>query len=56
MKLLIGRLKKLLSDEEGVTAIEYSIIASSIALVIVLAVTGIGQSLVDVFEDLADGF
>lgn len=32
-------------DEEGVTAIEYSLIAALIALVIVVAVTGIGKFL-----------
>ena len=40
MKRLISFLK----DEEGVTAIEYSIIAALLAVVIVAAVTAVGGS------------
>ena len=40
-------------DEEGVTAIEYGLIAALIAVVIIGAVTSVGTGLRDVFNDIA---
>ncbi len=38
-------LKQFLKDEEGVTAIEYGLIAALVALVIIVALTAAGSSL-----------
>lgn len=51
MKKLIARLWK---EEEGVTAIEYGLIAALIAVVIITAVTSVGANLKTVFETVAD--
>lgn len=40
-------------DEEGATAIEYGLIAGLIAVVIILAVTGVGEKVKDVFNSIA---
>ncbi len=40
-------------DEEGVTAIEYGLIAALIAVVIIIAVTAIGTNLSAVFNYIA---
>ncbi|SDT97755.1 Flp family type IVb pilin [Desulfobacula phenolica] len=39
-------------DEEGATAVEYGIMVALIAAVIVVAVTGIGDQLVNTFEEV----
>ena len=49
MKKLINLFK----DEEGVTAIEYGLIAALIAVVIIAAVTAVGTSLDDKFDTIA---
>ncbi len=41
------------SDDRGTTAAEYALIASLIAVVIVLAVTLLGQSVRGLFDDAA---
>ncbi len=46
MKKLMGFLK----DEDGVTAIEYGLIAALIAVVIIVSVTAVGKSLKATFE------
>lgn len=46
-------LERLVREEDGVTAIEYGLIAALIAVVIIAAVTAIGTSLEDVFEFVA---
>jgi pilus assembly protein Flp/PilA len=43
-------------DESGVTAIEYSLIAVLIAVVIVTAITSVGTDLKVVFTSVAAGF
>ena len=48
-KMLINFFK----DEEGVTAIEYGLIAALIAVVIIVAVTVVGTELNDTFCDVA---
>jgi pilus assembly protein Flp/PilA len=44
-----------LRDERGATAIEYALIASLIGLVIIGAVSAIGDSLNGAFNDVAAG-
>ncbi len=43
------KLMRFLKDEDGVTAIEYGLIAALIAVVIIVAVGLVGQSLNDIF-------
>jgi pilus assembly protein Flp/PilA len=43
-------LARFLREEDGVTAIEYGLIAALIAVVIITAVTLVGTSLSDVFD------
>jgi pilus assembly protein Flp/PilA len=51
---MLVQIKKFLRDEEGATAVEYGLIAALIAVVILGAVTGIGQQLRDVFNEILD--
>jgi pilus assembly protein Flp/PilA len=44
------------SDERGATAIEYCLVACSISIVIVAAVTGIGEGVKQLFVRVRDGF
>lgn len=46
-------LKRLGSDESGATAIEYGLIASLIAVVIIGAVTTVGNKLTNTFTEVA---
>ena len=43
-------------DIEGATAIEYALIASFIAMVIVSALTQVGTELIGIFEAVLAGF
>jgi len=45
-------IKNLIKEEDGVTAIEYALIASLIAGVIIAAVTTLGGSISGIFKDL----
>jgi pilus assembly protein Flp/PilA len=47
-------LRRFLKGEEGVTAMEYGLIAALIAVVIILAVTNAGTAVRDVFQRVAD--
>jgi len=47
------RIKRFFKDEEGVTAIEYGLIAALIALVIIGAVALVGTNLSKVFASVA---
>jgi pilus assembly protein Flp/PilA len=49
MKNLYVSVKRFINDEAGVTAIEYALIASLIAVVIIAAVTVTGTTLDGVF-------
>lgn len=51
---MIERLKQFITDEEGVTAIEYGLIAALIAVVIIGAVTTVGNNLNTVFETIGN--
>jgi len=53
MKNLMNNMKRFVRDEEGVTAIEYGLIASLIAVVIILSVTSVGTQLKAVFTSIA---
>ncbi|MBX9619586.1 MAG: Flp family type IVb pilin [Hyphomicrobiales bacterium] len=46
---MTGTLARFLNDESGATAIEYGLIASGIAIVVIVAVQGIGTNLNTVF-------
>ena len=45
MNKIAQYVKRFLKDEEGVTAIEYGLIAALVALVIILSLTAAGSSL-----------
>jgi pilus assembly protein Flp/PilA len=45
--------KKFVSDESGVTAIEYALIASLIAVFIIVAVQAVGTHVSTVFNEIA---
>ena len=49
----MGKIKKFLMDEEGVTAMEYALIAAVIALGILVAVTSAKDAIVNVFNKIA---
>lgn len=53
MTALINSTKRFLKDEEGVTAIEYGLIAALIAVVIIVAVQTVGQNLNAIFTHVA---
>lgn len=54
MKNLMNTMKSFVQNEEGVTAIEYGLIAALIAVTIILSVTTVGDNLVLVFTEIAD--
>jgi pilus assembly protein Flp/PilA len=48
------RVRNFLSDESGVTAIEYALIASLIAVAIIGVVTTVGTNVSTVFTEIGD--
>jgi pilus assembly protein Flp/PilA len=54
MKNLVAKLLRLLSDEDGPTAVEYAVMLSLIVCVCVAAITSIGQSTSSVFSKLSN--
>jgi pilus assembly protein Flp/PilA len=50
---MLEMLKNLRSDEKGVTAIEYALIAAFVAIVIIAAVSLLGTNLSSVFSKVA---
>ena len=50
---MLEMMKRFVRDEEGVTAIEYGLIAALIAVVIITSVTSVGTALEGVFTDIA---
>jgi len=50
----MNAIKKFIRDEEGVTAIEYGLLAALIATVIITAVTSVGTKLAAMFQAIAD--
>jgi pilus assembly protein Flp/PilA len=49
------KIKKFLKDEEGVTAIEYGLIAALIAVAVIATVTLVGNQLKTVFSQVQSG-
>lgn len=49
MENIMGFLK----DEDGVTMIEYALLAALIAVVCILAITGVGTNIRDKFNEIA---
>lgn len=52
----VNAMKRLLRDISGATAIEYCLLASLIAVVIVGTVTTVGTRTTSMFQSVADGF
>jgi pilus assembly protein Flp/PilA len=53
MKRFLTEINTFLSDEEGVTAIEYGLIAALIAVAIIGGVTAIGSNLGQLFNNVS---
>jgi pilus assembly protein Flp/PilA len=53
MKNFIAKANRFVRDEEGVTAIEYGLIAALIAVVIIAAVKAVGTNLSTTFNNIA---
>jgi len=53
MKNVVGSMPRFVPDEEGVTAIEYGLIAALIAVVIIASVQLVGTNLSAVFDYIA---
>jgi pilus assembly protein Flp/PilA len=54
VKNLYAGIQRFIRDEEGVTAIEYALIASLIAVVIIVAVSTVGQDVNTTFQKIAN--
>lgn len=50
---MLWTLTRLVKDEEGVTAVEYGLIAALVAVVIITAVTLLGTNLSSLFSSVA---
>jgi pilus assembly protein Flp/PilA len=53
MKHLVVGIKRFLKDEEGVSMVEYGLLAALIAIVCIAAITTVGTELRDVFQLIA---
>jgi pilus assembly protein Flp/PilA len=53
MKSLLTRIKNFVREEEGASAVEYGLLVSLIAVVIIVAVTAVGTSLSAQFTAIA---
>ena len=54
MKQFLNALQRFVRDEEGVTAIEYALIATLIAIAVIATVTLVGSQLNVVFKSICD--
>jgi len=54
MEKLVLATRRFLRDEEGATAVEYGIMVSLIAVVIIAAVAVIGDKIEDAFQKVAN--
>ena len=54
MSTFISAVRTFIADEDGVTALEYGMIAALIAGAIVLAVTQLGGKISEVFDGIKD--
>lgn len=50
MKALVQGIARFIRDEEGVTMVEYGLLAALIAVVCIIAVTGVGVNLKAVYS------
>ena len=50
----MDKLMNFLKDEEGATAVEYGLMVALIAVVIIIAVTLLGENLRDLFNRVAE--
>jgi pilus assembly protein Flp/PilA len=53
---VIAKLRRFLRNEGGATAIEYALLASGVAGVIVAVVTAMGTSIQGMYQSVSDGF
>jgi pilus assembly protein Flp/PilA len=53
-RLMLGYLHRLFDREEGATMVEYGLMVALIAVVALLAVTALGGSVRDIFQNVAD--
>jgi pilus assembly protein Flp/PilA len=53
MSKIVSAVKAFVADENGVTAIEYGLIAALVGVAIVVAVKALGGQLSDTFTDIA---
>ena len=53
MRLYV-RLRNWIDDEDGATAVEYALMVALIAVVIIVAVTFLGVSTSDTFQEVGD--
>ncbi len=51
-----SQMTRFVTDDTGATAIEYALIATGIAMAIVMAVQSVGQQLTPIFEEISQGF
>jgi pilus assembly protein Flp/PilA len=51
---IIKSIQAFARDEEGVTAIEYGLIAALVAVAIIVGATALGTSLGTLFQDISD--
>lgn len=56
LNIWVKELKTLADDEKGATAIEYAMIASSVTLAIVFALSDISSSLTSLYSSVGEGF
>jgi len=49
---VLAKLKQLVIEEQGQGMVEYGLILALIAIVVIVALTDIGENIKDVFEDI----
>jgi pilus assembly protein Flp/PilA len=50
--IVLEKLKQLVVEEKGQGMVEYGLILALIAIVVIVALTDIGENIKDVFEDI----
>ena len=50
---MINAIKKFVANESGATAIEYALIASLVAVAIIVSITALGSKLQNTFNEVA---
>ncbi|CAG9245460.1 Flp family type IVb pilin [Paraburkholderia unamae] len=54
MQNIIAKAKGFVRDENGITALEYGILAGLITVLLIASITSIGKALQAVFSDIAN--